>query len=492
MRSIAIINQKGGCGKTTTAISLAGCYAKVGMPALLVDMDPQSHCAAGLAIPEQRLDLDVGDAMLVPDAKPIDPDRLLWRAARNLDLAPSRTRLAGLESGRGGLDTLDDKELRLRSVIARFAERYTIGVIDCSPSLGLLAYNAMSAADAVLIPVETSYFSLHGAAKQLNAVASLSRRLGLKLPVWLVPTIHDADDALARDLLAELNDRYADKVAPVAIRVDRRLKEAASFGQPIFEYAPESPAAQDYAHLAGWLAEKLELQVPDQRTLLELMSPTPQTQARDEADANAQAPQSGPTPEPTPDPAPASPEASAPPTADPATETDAKPEMPSRTADLLRRAQALQRRHEGKGTPVELIEPKPAAPTPDIGRVPTPSDPGSAMRRLFGVRPTTSGVLFVQPIAAGREIAIAGDFNHWTPSTHTMRRNEELGVFELLIPIPPGRHHYRLVVDGTWQTDQYNALTEPNPYGDANSVLVVAKGVRTASIRSRHAASLAK
>ena len=108
MRTIAIINQKGGCGKTTTAINLAGLLARAGRRTLLVDMDPQSHCAAGLGIPEHRLDMDIGDAMLAIGDRHIDAARLLWKAGRNLDLAPSRMRLAGLEAARGGLAPMAD------------------------------------------------------------------------------------------------------------------------------------------------------------------------------------------------------------------------------------------------------------------------------------------------------------------------------------------------------------------------------------------------
>lgn len=110
MRRIAIVNQKGGCGKTTTAINLAGIFAKKGLRTLLVDMDPQGHCGAGLAIPEQQIDLDVGDAMLADPAQPIDLSRLIWRASRNLDLIPSRTKVAGIESSRAGLSDQPEAE----------------------------------------------------------------------------------------------------------------------------------------------------------------------------------------------------------------------------------------------------------------------------------------------------------------------------------------------------------------------------------------------
>src|SRR5690606_24123243 len=151
VQTIAVINQKGGCGKTTTAISLAGFFAAKGWRTLLVDMDPQSHCAAGLAIPEARIDLSIADAMPAAEADgggpPVNPDRLLWRVSRNLDLAPSDMKLAGLEAARGGLATAADPERRLARVIASMADKYDLAIIDCSPAIGLLAYNALVAAE---------------------------------------------------------------------------------------------------------------------------------------------------------------------------------------------------------------------------------------------------------------------------------------------------------------------------------------------------------
>ncbi|MCA9299259.1 MAG: ParA family protein, partial [Phycisphaerales bacterium] len=259
MRTLAIINQKGGCGKTTSAINLAGAFARRGYRTLLVDMDPQSHCAAGLAIPEQRIDLDIGDAML--STQPVDPTRLLWRAARNLDLAPSRTKVAGLEAMRGGLADKADKEKRLRKVLETLAPSYEVCIIDCSPSIGLLTYNALTAADGVLIPVETSFFSLQGATKQVHTVRSLSKRLGVPFACWLLGTIHDAESPLAKDLLDELRRRFTTRVAPVVIHRDDAIREAASFGQPVIEYSPTSRGARDYFDLAEWLVGRQGLQL---------------------------------------------------------------------------------------------------------------------------------------------------------------------------------------------------------------------------------------
>ncbi|RMH13342.1 MAG: ParA family protein [Planctomycetota bacterium] len=259
MRVIAIINQKGGCGKTTTAISLASIFAKRNFRTLLVDLDPQGHCAAGLAVPESRIETDIGDAMLTPEGRNIDCARLLWRVARNLDLAPSRMKLAALESPKGGLVTQENRERKLARAIERIAGSspagYDVCLIDCPPSVGLLTYNALAASKEIVIPVETSYFSLQGAARQVATVRSLARRLGMRVRIRLLPTLHDPSSPLARDLLDELKRQFSSYVVPLVIRFDTALKEASSFGQPIDDYAPESMGASDYRDLGEWLIQ---------------------------------------------------------------------------------------------------------------------------------------------------------------------------------------------------------------------------------------------
>lgn len=259
LRVIAIINQKGGCGKTTTAISLASVLAKRNFKTLLVDLDPQGHCAAGLAVPESRIEIDIADAMMTPEDKPIDCSRLLWRVARNLDLAPSRMKLAALESPKSPLVSAEDKERRLMRAIERIRDAsptgYDVCLIDCPPSIGLLTYNALAAAKEILIPVETSYFSLQGAARQVATVRSLARRLGMRVRTRLLPTLHDPDSPLARDLLDALRRQFPEYVIPMQVRFDTALKEASSFGQPVDDYAPDSRGALDYRDLGEWMIE---------------------------------------------------------------------------------------------------------------------------------------------------------------------------------------------------------------------------------------------
>jgi chromosome partitioning protein len=504
VKTIAIVNQKGGCGKTTSAINIAGLLARDGFRTLLVDLDPQSHCAAGLAIPEQRIDLDIGDAMLAGPEQVLDSSRLLWRATRNLDLAPSRMKLAGLEAARGGLADKPDKERRLSGVLGRLARNYDACLVDCSPSIGLLTYNALAAADHVLVPVETSFFSLQGASKQVNTIRTLGKRLGSVSPYWIVPTIHDGDSALARDLLDELRRRFGSRVSPVVIRRDPTLKEAASFGQPVIEYSPESPGAKDYRELAEWLIGVAGLsctsrpRVPERlasapdETFVEEAVPTVEVLGTQEikmglgrrlADGLAEPPEQPDAPPPQTSEVVA---ASAPAPAESAARPEGAVATLSRAEDMAQRARLmlLRRADEqlkrvvartGLPTPPPVVVESPPAVTFELGlgeRLDRESRL-AGVKPLFGARETASGVLFVQPLTCGVSVAVAGDFNGWSSSSHAMRRNEALGVFELCTPLEPGRHRYRLVIDGRWTADPFNDTTEPNPFGELNSIVEV-------------------
>ncbi len=544
MRTIAIINQKGGCGKTTSAINLAGVWAKRGIRTLLVDMDPQSHCAAGLGIPEARIDLDIADALLTP-ARSVDQSRLLWRVARGLDLAPSRMKLAGLEAARGGLADKPDKERRLSNLLDHVSADYDAAIIDCPPSIGLLTFNALTAASTVLIPVETGYFALQGAAKQVQTVESLNRRIGVQTPIRLFGTMHDPDDVHSSALLDELRRQFGDRVAPVAIRRDPKLKEAAAFGRAIIDHDQESRGSIDYALLAEWLLSVVGLSadacaasgvspvrvVTSQATAAEVAhrvasaGETLRPGLHEVAAITDAAPEAahagGPTPAPlTARSAPAPFSRPSQIYADSNTlqgalvheasedhqTTAAHPTQPhpgahpshaapslgpladgriSRAQDVARRAQRLLRREpEHDAAPVTpppdpaLIPANPPEPARgtlihDPLEVAEPAKTPSSVARLFGARLTRQGVLFVQPMSLGSEVCVAGTFNNWSPDTHRLRANPQLGVLELCIPMPRGRHSYRLIVDGRWCADAFNPSTEVNPFGEHNSIVVV-------------------
>lgn len=479
MQTVVIINQKGGCGKTTTAINLAGVAAASGKRTLLIDLDPQSHCAAGLAIPEQRIDLDIGDALLAETLP--DKQRLLWRAARNLDLIPSRLKLAGLEAARGGLASKADKEHRLSRVLDSLRGEYDLCVVDCSPSIGLLTYNALVAATSILIPVETSYFSLQGATKQVNTIKALEARLGVSAPYAILPTIHEPDSALATDLINELHRRFEIRVCPTAIRRDRALKESASFGQPVVEYAPNSDGASDYTLASEWIfadeATRAKHTRPESPVPIEPIRS--QAPGRNGTDQKVRTTPAAGTAATTlarklaePKPIDTSPTTS-PSTAHP-TQPDIKPDIQrvtqeSATSVLTKPARTAVRLIEADGEEI-------AASSPAAGRIAiaAPAKPGSRPQTpSLGVKASGGRARFALPASIGGSVHLAGDFNHWSESTLPFARRDDLGVFELEMPLIPGKYRYRVIVDGEWQTDPTNPQREPNEFGGFNSILVV-------------------
>ncbi|MCG3123209.1 MAG: hypothetical protein GIKADHBN_01618 [Phycisphaerales bacterium] len=474
MRTVAIVNQKGGCGKTTTAISLAGVYASQGLRVLLVDMDPQSHCAAGLGIPEKRIDLDISDALVPPNGHAIDPARLVWRPSRNLDLIPSRMRLAGLEAPRGGLADREDRHRRLASVLTRIADQYDLCLVDCSPAIGLLTYNALAAANAALIPVETGFFSLQGAARQVSTVRTMARHLSIPLRTWMVATLHDPGSGLAGDLFGELTRRFGDAVCPHTIRRDLRLKEAASIGKTITQYAPDSMGADDYTAVAAWLkprlyakpdpaphAEPEHAEVHDGEDLpingvvqvVSNVEPAGLAQRLASSTGNSAPAANGVRTDPV--------------SVAEQIAADLRARAATRAEEMARLAQKLAGRGAAATATAEIAQSLTllAEPKLQVARPP--------VNLFMGCRQTNSGALFVIPLTMGSTAAVAGDFNGWSPDRHAMKPNNELGVFEVCIPLPPGRYTYRLVIDGKWQIDPFNPTTEPNPFGESNNVLTI-------------------
>jgi chromosome partitioning protein len=473
MRTVAIVNQKGGSGKTTSAINLASILAKRGQRTLLVDVDPQSHCALGLAVPGNRIDLSIADALgAAPDKQP-DPARLFWSINKHLDLAPSTTRLAGLEAPRGVLAEAPDREERLLNVLRPHRSRYDWCLIDCSPSIGLLTFNALRAADYVLIPVETAYFALRGAERQIGALEALIRRCGHNASYAVFATMHRADTRVGQDVLAQLNDRFAKCLIPIVVRYDESLREAASLGMSILDHAPRSNAARDYTSLAAWLMEH----APEGRSFAPIPARPPEEPDTDEE-------------------APAHTNGHATPALAPGGERNAPALEPvtarvglnggtlSRAAELAARAREISLRNaetqqraesEEEQAPVisELTSIHPpvvhAPATTERVRTLSPDQ----LAALYGARPTARGVLFVYPAGPDVEVCVAADVNGWSATAHRMRYNADLAAHEICIPFPKGRHPYRYVVSGQWITDPHNPYTVPNPYGQLDSVVEV-------------------
>ncbi len=248
VRTITIANQKGGCGKTTVAINLAASLARENRRVLLVDLDPQGHCALGMAVPDEQIDLSIRDCLVAQvEGDPMDLTRVTWQITPNLDLAPSRGNLAGFEPKVGDRE---DADTLLRELLTATDNRYDYCIVDCPPHYGALMRNGLCAADDIIIPVDTGYFSLHGLTQQLSTVEHLCQKRGKSPTARVLPNQYDVRTKLAREVLAELRNRYKDVVFKTIINFNTKLKEGVSYGQPITEFAPTSMGAKDFQKLA--------------------------------------------------------------------------------------------------------------------------------------------------------------------------------------------------------------------------------------------------
>ena len=248
MRTIAIVNQKGGCGKTTVSINLASALANRDCRTLLVDIDPQSHCAVGLAVPEEQIEQSIYDILISNGrGEPLRLSEVLWQIANGFELAPASIDLAAFEQQMSGIA---DRENCLKSVLEQVGRDYEYIIVDCPPSVGLLTFNAIRAATDVIVPVETGYFSLHGLSRQLETLSVLCKQCSQQINVMVLASMYDIRTKMGREILAELRKHFAEQMFKTVINFNTKLKEAASLGQPISEYDPASKGNKNFQSLA--------------------------------------------------------------------------------------------------------------------------------------------------------------------------------------------------------------------------------------------------
>jgi len=449
MRTVAVVNQKGGCGKTTVAINLAAALADLGKKVLLVDMDPQSHCAVGLAVPEEQIEQSIYDVLISRSRnEPMRLTEILWQIGEKLELAPASIDLSAFEQQMAGIP---ERECCLKNVLEDVKDEYDFAVIDCPPAVGLLTFNALRASTDVLVPVETGYFALHGLSKQLETLSILCKRCQQQVSVRVLASMYDIRTKMAREILAELRSHFADRMFKTVVNFNTKLKEAASFGQPINEYDPASKGQQDFRVLAqeviggeerpqvkskrlvDSLADQLEAIGASANELLKTTKPPL-------AEASALA-------------------------------AEASTSIPVTPAQTPAAAEVAESVTGPEPAPV----PEPVAVTPGVPAeaVPAAAQTDAKLSDYYGVSQLQDALVFVTLYPRAGSVQIAGDFNNWQPATTPMQRVGDSGVWQAKMKLPHGTYRYRLVVDGQWQQDPYNEKTELNPYGELNSIVEV-------------------
>ena len=309
---------------------------------------------------------------------------------------------------------ISDRENCLKSVLKNAAGEYDYTVIDCPPSVGLLTFNAIRAATDVIVPVDMGYFSLHGLSKQLETLNVLCKQCAQDINVMVLPSMYDIRTKMGREILSELRKHFSEKMFKTVVNFNTKLKEAASLGQPISEYDPASKGHKDFHALAE------ELVGTDTHMHRAGLVNTLQSKL-DAISASAEE----------------------------LLATVEKPEAAS------------------------VKEVVAAAPIKEIAPVAAKKEIDTKIADFYGTRQVGDAVTFVTLYPRAKSVQIAGDFNNWQPEQTSLSKVNGNGAWQIKLPMAKGKYRYRLVVDGIWQQDPYNEMTELNPFGEMNSVLEV-------------------
>ncbi len=247
MRIIASANQKGGCGKTTTAINLASSLALRGQRVLLIDFDPQAHATMGLNVLPSDLEKTIYDVITPKQDGDVTLDDILIPIKENFDLAPSSIILSVVEQELSGLKGRED---RLFNAIQDLDAIYEYIIIDCPPSIGHLCFNALRAADEVIIPIDMSLFSLRGVAKLTEIIVMLNEKLDNEIKSRALITMYDARTRYSEIVLDKVKSEFGKHVFETVIRYNIRLRESVDYGQPVGDYDKHAIGHADYENLA--------------------------------------------------------------------------------------------------------------------------------------------------------------------------------------------------------------------------------------------------
>lgn len=358
MRKIAIINQKGGCGKTTTAINLAACLAEKDKKTLLIDLDPQAHSTIGLLKNNEDIDKTIFDVLCSPENTSLDETTQVLGG--NFSLVPSHVILSAAEQKLSGVFGRED---RLRNSIAALNTTYQYILIDCPPSIGLLTFNALKACTEAIVPIEPSIYSLHGLTKLLETIDIVQHEQNHYISIRALATMVNMRTSFCREVINNVRNQFGPNLYDTMIRYTTRLKEAASSALPVLCYDKNCSGYHDYCQLAE--------EVIAQET----------------------------------------------------------------TAARLRK-DSMKAQH---------VSPRKVA----------------------------NGILFTLNAPHNAQVLVVGDFNAWSEEHGEMTYVQEEQVWKRYVSLPPGKYHYKFIVNGEWLSDPANPHEGENAFGGKNSVIQV-------------------